>query len=454
MPRPLCRCVFLPALRAIVCTTIVAASGSPLRAQAVDPAKPAVPIVNRANDALPSWLRVRGEFRERVEGFTGAGFTDGRDDLYYLSRFRLNATVIPAKHLAFTVQVQDARVGDKEIGSTTAPFRAPFDLRAAYADVGGPQDRASARVGRQELAFGEQRLVGHANWLNSARTFDGARLTVRRSFFTVDGFATSVVRILDNEFDKSGNGNRFLGAYGAFAKVIPKSSIEPYIFYRADRNLRTETGTLGSLGLTTTGARWVGQLPARFDYGVEMAGQAGSLGADSVRAWAGHWQLRQTVKPSRPLRVTGEFNYASGDRNPADGRRGTFDQLYPTAHDKLGLADQIGWRNIRHVRAGLELPPVQKVQLITNYHSWWVAERTDALYSASGAVLARVNGGAAASHVGQEIDVQAARVLTPQIQVAGGYAYLFPGAFLKQATPGSGYGAPYIMVTYVLLADK
>ena len=32
------------------------------------------------DEHLPSWLRVRGEFRERVEGFSNGGFTDGRDN--------------------------------------------------------------------------------------------------------------------------------------------------------------------------------------------------------------------------------------------------------------------------------------------------------------------------------------------------------------------------------------
>ena len=78
----------------------------------------------------------------------------------------------------------------------------------------------------------------------------------------------------------------------------------------------------------------------------------------------------------------------------------------------------------------------------------------DALYNAGSTVIARVPGGADNRHVGQEIDVQASRPITPQLQVSGGYAYLFPGAFLKQATPGASYGYPYVMATYVFLADR
>src|SRR5262245_35207185 len=77
---------------------------------APEAAKP--PLPNRLNEVMPSWLRVRGEFRERVEGFDNSGFVESRDDMYYLSRLRLNATVT-RKSLAATVQVQDARVGGK-----------------------------------------------------------------------------------------------------------------------------------------------------------------------------------------------------------------------------------------------------------------------------------------------------------------------------------------------------
>jgi hypothetical protein len=80
--------------------------------------------------------------------------------------------------------------------------------------------------------------------------------------------------------------------------------------------------------------------------------------------------------------------------------------------------------------------------------------RRDAIYGAGSASLARVITGAASRHVGQEIDFQVARAVTPQIQVAGGYAHIFTGAFLKQATPGASYSHPYVMVTYVLLAER
>ena len=411
------------------------------------------PFPNRANEVLPAWLRVRGEFRERLEGISNAGFVDERDDAYFLSRVRLTATATGA-HVAATVQVQDARVGGKSVGPTGAPFTSPFDLRQGFVDVGSAKAPVALRAGRQEIAFGDQRLVGHAGWVNASRTFDAARATIRTAPAQIDVFAASVVRTLEDEFDKSGNGNRFAGAYVSSGRLLPRGTTEPYVFYRRDRNQRAESGALASLEQVTTGARLVGRMPAGLDYNVEMDVQRGSLGADSVRAWAGHWQLRRSLATAGEPRISGEYNFASGDADPADGVRGTFDQLYPTAHDKYGLADQVGWRNIHDVRVGFDVTPFKATPITVNYHSYWLAEKRDALYAASGAPLARVIAGADSARVGHEIDVQVSRPLFPQLALTAGYAHLFAGPFLKQATPGASYSGPFAMVTYVFLAEK
>jgi hypothetical protein len=409
---------------------------------------------NRFNEVLPAWLRVRAEFRERVEGFDSLGFTPGRDDTYSLSRLRLNATVTPSPSFSFQAQVQDARVAEKEVGPTTAPFRGPFDLRLGFADIGSAKAHVAARVGRQELAFGEQRLLGPLGWTNTARSWDAARLILRSKPFQVDVFAASLVRSLPDSFDKSGNGNRLLGAYGSAPTLIPRATVEPFVFVRRDSNLRNEAGAVGTLEQTTVGVRVAGKLPAGLDYNTDLALQRGSLETDLVQAWAGHWMLRESLPGKRNVKLVTEYNHATGDSNPTDGVRQTFDQLYPTGHDKLGLADQVGWKNVHHIREGFEFTPFTATPLSVNYHSWWLADKADALYAAGGAALARVAGGAADSHVGQELDIQITRNLTPQIAVAGGYAHIFTGGFLKQATPGASFSQPYVMVTYVFLADK
>lgn len=423
--------------------------------QVVTPAAPRPPApapVGLTGQVAP-WLHLRGEFRGRLEGFSGGSYRPDTSDGYMLDRFRINATVTATKLARFAVQVQDARVFDKAAGQMAAPFRDTVDLRLAYGEFGGA--RNMVRAGRQELVFGEQRLIGHLNWVNNARSFDGVRATIARKAFKFDAFATSVVTIQPDAFDKSGGGNRLYGFYGSTTTFLPKATVEPYVFYRESEGLTLESGGLGDIRQTTIGTRIAGKLPADFDYGIEMAAQTGSVATDDVRAWAGHWVAGKTftAAPGKP-RPFVELNYASGDGDPKDGVRGTFDQLYPTGHDKLGLADQVGWKNVDHLRGGVELKPKAQWQLSGSYHSFWLASATDALYAASGAAVARSTAGTAGRFVGQELDVQAVYAYSTELQIAGGYAHVLPGDFLKNTTPGESYGLSYLMVTYVFMGDR
>ncbi len=426
----------------------------PAAAQTPPPAPSAPqPPVAFANLDLPTWLRFGVEYRGRLEGFSGGGFAENREDLYWLNRFRMTARFAMKPWLSAAVQAQDARVEGRNGTTTGAPFRDQFDLRLAHVDVGiFEKSRFAMRGGRQELVFGDQRLVGHGNWLNTARSFDAVRGVFRHKKLRVDGFAASVVAIDMDDVNRSGFGNFLYGADAPLAVLPNGGIIEPYEFVRTSSNLQTEAGALGDLTSSTSGVRSAGKLSPRTDYNAEAAIQRGSLGSDTISAWAGHVLIGRTIPiGSKTYRAIGEYNYASGDATPGDGVRGTFDQLYPTAHDKYGLADQVGWKNIHHLRAGVEARPHARLALAGSYHSFWLASATDALYSAGGAVLARIPTGAPDRHVGQELDLQATYTPSPRIQLHGGYAHIFTGAFLKAATPGESYSGPFVMVTTMLL---
>ena len=139
---------------------------------------------------------------------------------------------------------------------------------------------------------------------------------------------------------------------------------------------------------------------------------------------------------------------ATGDENLTDNRKGTFDQLYPTAHDKYGVTDLVGWQNMRHLRSGLDLGFTKSWSATARYNRYWLADRYDALYTGGGAVLARSPTGVAGTDVGQEIDVIAAGKFRPTLSFSGGIGYFMPGTFLKTTTPGKPYTYPYAMLTY------
>ena len=144
----------------------------------------------------------------------------------------------------------------------------------------------------------------------------------------------------------------------------------------------------------------------------------------------------------------GEYNFASGD--DTETVFAALRSVIPDRHDKYGLADQWDGRTCAICgRRGGTAACQARVGRQLDTRSGWRAP--DALYSASGAVLARIPNGAPDRHVGQELDIQATYTPSPRIQLHGGYAHIFTGPFLKAATPGRSYSAPYVMVTTMLL---
>jgi hypothetical protein len=145
------------------------------------------------------------------------------------------------------------------------------------------------------------------------------------------------------------------------------------------------------------------------------------------------------------LRPAVEYNYGSGDRNPADGRRQSFDPLYPT--NVYGTAGDFGWRNLHEPAAAMDWQAHKKLKLRGVLHGYWLASRQDALYTFAGAVFAR-DLTARHSRVGTGYDIRAIWQASAHLQIYAGYACLFAGPFLREAGRSAEIHYPYAMWTY------
>lgn len=259
------------------------------------------------NQRLPKWVRLSGELRARGEGFYGDHFTEGRDDLFLLQRVRVGLQIKPTSWLQFFAQGQDARISFQDKVAAAPPYQDSVDLRQAYVQLGGGEKAPLLlRVGRQDLKFGEERLVGASNWGNIARSFDAVRLGFQHGGYHVDAFASSVVVPRDHAFDRHVQGDNLHGLYGGIDHWIPKGKLEPFLFWRLAPVVRSDGGSGGRLDGKTFGFRWTGQLPGAIEYGTEMAAQRGSWAGDDVSAWAGLWRIGRafdSVKWTPKLRV-------------------------------------------------------------------------------------------------------------------------------------------------------
>jgi len=381
------------------------------------------------------WLRVAGEVRGRAETETGLNYANQADS-YYLMRNRLEFTLLLASSFRAQLELQDSRaLGRRQ--PLLGAVRNPLDVHRLHVEWGpenGPGWRV--RLGRQYLAFGDERLLGPSNWGNFGQVWDGVRLSWQVSRYSCDWFAASLVEPRPDHWDSPRTNHRLVGVYAVLELKGGHIRVEPYYLAKSARGVRSASGAVGRATVHAFGARTAWKTAQHWNGTLELVQEHGTVAASPMRAWALYASTgRQLAISSFRTRVYGEYGLASGDSDPNDGRRGTFDQFYPTNHDKYGIADRIGWRNIHTLRWGWQARLPKQTTLQLDYHNFWLASRADALYAANGAPVA-FNAASRSRHVGQEVDIQFNWQATARLALLAGYAHLIPGAFLKASSPG------------------
>jgi hypothetical protein len=364
-----------------------------------------------------------------------------------LNRFRLNLDVTPRTWLKFFFQTQDSRSYFTNVVPTPTSQRDSLDLRLGYVEIGNREESpVTLRAGRQALDFGEGRLVADPNWSNVGRSFDAVRLTLHYHKLKLDAFSSASDKIYANGFSTPVPGEHFDGLYGSIDQVIPGATIEPYLFWKMEHNVKGELVKTGDMQEETAGLRWVGKLPYGMDYGMESAIQRGNQANEPISAWATHLVFGETLPDAQHLpRFFAEFNRATGDQNPKDGIHGAFDPLFPSAHDKFGLTDQFTWTNIVHARGGFQYKLRQNVTLKVAENSFWLANKRDGIYSGGKVIIA--SNGKEGSHIGQEPDIQAQWNATRHTLVDFAFGHIFAGEFLRNAGRPSGFNSVVLGAT-------
>jgi hypothetical protein len=412
------------------------------------------------NSWLPSWLRLSGELRVRPEGRTGYGFTPGNDYYSMLTRVRIGLDITPTSWLHGFVQARDAEA----IGRVPTPLygaaRDVFDLNQAYVELrNGEHGWFSLKTGRQEIYFGDERLVARSNWSNASRSFDAVRLTLGSDDVGdwlnhigahLDLFAASVVKNYPTSFDQVLPGQNFYGFNLAMTKIIPRATIEPYVYLKTLPSVKGADKKSGNERLYTSGLRLSGTIPGGFDYRGRYSYQSGHYAHNTIDAWAYYGILGYTIPKTRfEPRFSVEYNYATGNRGINSSVTGTFDQLYPTTHQWRRIPDLFGEQNIKDFKPGFDFRPLPKMKIYLVYSDLSLASKYDSLYSNTGSVLVKVpKNGALSTAVGKEGDFYGTYDVNRRLQIGAGLGYLWAGDFLRQNSSGANSTYPYVFLDY------
>jgi hypothetical protein len=428
---------YLLCLVAILVTPVYAGD-SAKNPPTLEPAPPANPL-SFFDGRLVFDLHERLRFEARENNFDFNDAIDSpTDDGWLLQRFRVGVKIKPVDWLTIYAQGQDVReIGSDRtniIGQLGAEGDDSFDLRQGFVQIGHSKG-LSARIGRQLLSYGDERLVGPLDWLNQGRSFDALKFHFETPSWWIDAFTSSVVNFERSKFNQSdwmdGEESRnqtFSGIYFS-TTAIDTQTTDLYVF-------QLHEGGGSDADFFTFGTRWKADVKKLkgWDYEVEMAGQAGELQGRDLGAFAGHWGAGYIGHnlPWKP-RIFAEYNFATGDDNPADDDIGTFQNLFPTNHKFYGFMDVFSWKNLHNPAISLSVQPHQSLTARLDYHLFWLADTHDAWYRANGITAVRPITPGAESFAGSEVDLTLTWKATACLGLQAGYSHFFAGGYLRAA---------------------
>lgn len=319
-------------------------------------------------------------------------------------------------------------------------------------DMINPGDTLRLRLGRVTLDVGGRRLLARNRYRNTINAFDGAVADWwGPAGHAVTVFAVAPVQRLpdtraarvDNEleFDEPQFDTWFFGGF-ATARLAPDLRVDGYVF-GLDRGAQ---GTLLTPGfrLHRPAAR------GRIDVDFELAVQVGETDDEDHTAAFSHVSFGYTVPVAASPRVRLMYDWASGDRDPTDGKNQRFDPLFGVARPELGptgLYTAFTRRNLSAPGARISATPADDIDAFIDYRFMYLDQAKDAWVAAG----SRDPSGTSSRAIGRQLEVRVRWHAVPkQVTVDTGLTWLDRETFAEARTPGR--GDPVFAYTQLVLA--
>ncbi|MBB4197951.1 hypothetical protein GGD83_001744 [Rhodoblastus sphagnicola] len=387
----------------------------------------------------PSYLSLGGELRERWETYQRINYGIGKAQAasgYLLERANLNADLHVTDYFRAYATLGDDRIfGRRGASSSTDADRWELFQRFVEARLPSPfGDQPSIRYGREELAFGFQRLIAAREGPNARRDFDGLRVTDKIGEASVDILAVQPAVNTEYAMDDSTNRAQRLSGVYVTTPVIGPLKTDLYVLDYENNSIKMR-GLSGSEKAQTLGARLFGKAGG-FDWNLEGSWQTGrfrsgaqnfNIEAHLLAVVAGYTFAATPWTP----RIGFSANDASGDNAHNKTTIGTFNAMFPRL-PYFAETSVLVPSNVRDFRPVLCVTPVERVTVVLGYDMLWRASTTDGLYGSGFSALANTSK-ARGSRVGSEVSMDARWQYNESLQLGAILAQFQAGPALTSA---------------------
>lgn len=396
-------------------------------------------------------VQFKGSYRLRFENLDNAfrANADGGDQLW-ASRLLVSAKANGERWFG-EAELQDSRtwLDDRgtPLGADDVNTLEPLQLYAGWSDDVGIGE-LMAKAGRMTIDMGSRRFVARNGFRNTINAFTGIHAELKQSTWHWQVFYTFPVQRLptqrseldDNEaeLDEDFSKVRFWAAHGT--RQISAFTFESFVMGLQEddrRNLNTANQNFYSLGArilkSPSAQQWDYEWEGVYQFG-ESRGSVAPTDTTNLdhRASFMHAHLGYQFADAWKSRISLQFDYASGDKNPNDRENNRFVTLFGARRFDFGPTGIYGpfiRGNIVTPSTRWEFSPAEKTKMLIDYRSAWLEEKRDGLTAAG----LRDSSGNTDDFVGHQLEASVHINATTNLQLETGLAYLLKGPFLKDA---------------------
>ncbi len=323
-----------------------------------------------------------GEIREQLQFYRNINFGDVPRTFHTVTTGQLWQRIMVHGNIEMGKKLRVfAQLGSTQRFFNPNPLTAEIDqndlsLHQLFADI-RINSRWMTRIGRQELSYGNHRLITFREGPNTRLTFDGAIIKFLNGTNKFDIIALSPVISMDGFFDDKSFKDLVSGFYGTKAAISKNSGIDYYFLYYTGKR-RQYNFASGKENRWVPGIRLFFNKPVT-SYEFEGTYQFGKFNTLRINAFSISADISHKILTHKKLVVGMAGNYVTGDRTKDDSQLNTYNLLF--SKPQYGLAAPVGATNIITLIPYIKFTPVKKSALHAGANFMWRESNQDGTYS-------------------------------------------------------------------------
>lgn len=391
-------------------------------------------------------------------GLKAKGFTSETDDTASLIQLVAGVTYKPTSDITVKFDMKDSRthgwslsqenpgnkntlgkdLWEKDEGYVMNSQEEYYEVNDAFVEVKNLfTDGLTAKVGRQSIRFGDNRIFGPGENGNTGRwRWDAAKFDYKwdKNFVSIWYGGTKVHDPETSSFPDD-HEYRGIGFYSHF-QTTKTGAIEPFYASRKSTSelFSGKDGVKGKRDNFWVGARVYDDNVFNFYYDVtyaHMGGEQANVDTDAF-GYAATIGYKFKSIPSKPMFDYSRI-YASGEKGGlSDGEQSRFDFAYGSNDRVFGWMNIVSWNNIIDDEFKVTFKPTDKLKIAVDHHFYKLAEAEQGMTT-----LGKIGAGGAnlgADDIGQESNIEVIYKYRKDLVFKAWAAYFTPDDAIKNDT--------------------